>query len=121
MADVTQDIPWRWWRLQSERRLMVDATPREELIALTVTVASGTQSGCGSEARYTASIIPSSAPTVRFSGSLRPVTSDVLTDTALAQSWVPLTGIGETAHPPDACGPGTTLAVWGGIAVVPHQ
>ena len=104
----------RWWRMQSEHRLAIDATRGDGQIALTVTGvgSSRAQSVSGVEARY----YGVDRPDFGANGQIQRIGTlfhlDVLTDAVLTAAWTPLTGLGETAHPPDAYGPGTTLAVW---------
>lgn len=104
----------RWWRLQSDRQLTIAVTVFDEQIALDVL---GVGSNCAQslravEARY----YGLDRPEFGNGGQIQRVRTqfqlDVLTDAAMTSSWKPLTGIGETTHPPDAYGPGTTLAVW---------
>lgn len=127
MASNVRAGQWRWWRLESGHRLAVDATARSyEQIALAVTGVglSQAQSLPAVEARY----YGVDRPEFGADGQIHRIATrfqlDVLTDADLTASWVLVTRIGETAHPPDAYGPGTTLAVWRSPAVertTPHR
>jgi hypothetical protein len=106
---------WRWWRLQSEQQLTVEATVLDKQIALTVThvESSSAQSLFAVvEARYYGVDRPEFGGHGQIQRIATKFQLDVLTDAELTASWTPLTGIGDTTHPPDAYGPGTTLAVW---------
>lgn len=116
MVGVVQPEDARWWRLQSDRKLAIETEIDDAQIELTVTDVvskySLAQALCAIEARY----YGVDRPQFGGSGQIQRVAThfhlDVLTDAALTASWIPLTGIGDTTHPPDAYGPGTTLAVW---------
>jgi hypothetical protein len=117
----------RWWRLQSDRKFAIEATMRDAQVELTVVDAISkcpqAQALCAVEARY----YGIDRPEFGGHGQIQRVATqfqlDVLTDAPLSASWIPLTGIGETTHPPDAYGPGSMLAVWrpGGRASPAHE